>query len=352
MAYPDYTSTRAPDFVSALLRIPEQNNQMANLTARTQIDAQRQATNAWLAEVQRAKMQQEIEMAPEEQSRLNKLADSEIEFKKAQAAHFKAVEANVASRARYENLRDAIAAQQYAHQLEDRATQTDFNSDSLALSPEDWASEKGDELRAKYINKFHDPVGAATSFDIFARSNPTYGYALERKNFSPEAMSAYNDQGATFERTEGQRMQDARAVMAEQQAAREAAMKAKAAAEAISEKYQVEEQFKRASEADVKAVQSIVAADRRFNAMPQQQRSELFSKVLNEYMDAPQGKIDPKKLETIFDEVQHPKVEGIPFDPKTGVFMPTTPADVKKLSAAGHKGRKFKTPDGRTGTIP
>lgn len=199
MAYPDFTTSHAPDFVSNILKIPGMYNEMGNANARTAIAQQQAATQRWMAEIEAKKKEQEMANDPAIQDRAERLAQSEINLRTQQSETNKAMLAGNLTAQSFENMEKAARGKQAQDMMEDRELQIKFNSDILhrpdgPMAPDVFATDGGQKLLSDYSTKFHNPNGAFYAYGEFAKSNPEYGAAIERKDhFTEDALTAYKD---------------------------------------------------------------------------------------------------------------------------------------------------------------
>lgn len=203
MAYPDFTTSHAPDFVSNILRIPRDFNDMANANARTQIAQQQQATNQWIAQIQAAKAKLEAEKTaldikndPDVQRRANELADSETAKRTQEIKHGDAtLELELAQR-RFANMMNEANAYTATNKLKDQANQVDLNAaitqanGGQGLTDAEITGDKGDALRDEYAGKFKDPNSAKAAWQQVEQS-PRYANAFQRQTWTQPEVDAY-----------------------------------------------------------------------------------------------------------------------------------------------------------------
>lgn len=192
MAYPDFTTSAAPNFARDILGVVPTFNEMANQNARTQIARQQQATSAWLAEIERARKAQEIAMAPQIQARQEELARSEIAARNQQITASR----NQMNR---EALRDPyiLAAAEKEKSDRDAAESDDkavsaYLSEAQAISPDEFAEGGADTLRSKYLPQLHEPKKLYQAEHEFLAGNETYAHEMAKTKFSSDALDSYN----------------------------------------------------------------------------------------------------------------------------------------------------------------
>lgn len=325
MAYPDFTTSRAPDFVSNMLRIPRDLNDMANANARTQIAQQQAETEKWMAQiraekakVEDEKLRLEIKNDPAIQARADRLADSEIALRNEQAAHSRATLAGDLERQRWLNVKGAVEAAQTAKTIQDDTTETELHADLLStnggqpIAPDTWASDEGRQsLESKYNKKFNDPNRFASAYTKFGMSNPEYVNAAERRTFNEDALATYKEMVEVNKQPEGQAMAAARDVMAQQKATQDA--RAKVIVE--QEKARAQEQAREdlllqqpMSEPERKRAEDLARKDKRYGGLPDQTKSSIVNAFQNEVIKsrATQGNIPAETVEAIWEEHKTP----------------------------------------------
>lgn len=214
MAYPDYTSSHAPDFVGNILRIPGMYNEMQNNNARTALAQQQAATQRWMAEINARKAEQEIANEPREQDRKDLLAKSEVTLREAQA---KEIPGRVTAQG-YNNMLAQIHLDQAKKQQGDQDLATKMAGEFQTLEPIEFAGEKGQEIIKKYTPLFHDPFAPATIYKNFAVNRSQYSDAVERNSWDDDTLAIWKDASDVQKLDPPQAMSIARQSWADKQA--------------------------------------------------------------------------------------------------------------------------------------
>lgn len=219
MTYPDFTTSAAPDFVSRLLRIPGDLNNMANANARTQIAQQEQATRKWMAQINAEKAAQEMAYAPAEEARKQLLAEAELKLRKNQGVEIK----GRMTEQSFNNMTAEIKLDQIKKAEQDRnVTRVEMEKRLAGLQPYEFAGPEGEAIIGEFSSKFNNPLAAHDTYKNFAASRQTYANAVERNNFDDDTLKVYKEAVDVEKLDEPVAMARARQVQAEIAARREA----------------------------------------------------------------------------------------------------------------------------------
>lgn len=281
MAYPDYTTSHAPDFVGTILRIPGMYNEMQNNNARTALAQQQAATQRWMAEINARKAEQEIANEPREQDRKDALAQAEVNLRKEQLTE---IPGKITAQG-YNNMLNQIHLDQARKQQADQELATQMAGDLQKLQPYEYAGEEGQEVIKKYTPLFHDPFAPATIYKNFAVNRSRYADAVERNSWDEDTVAAWKDASDVQKLDDPQAMAIARdqhnLKLAKQAAAKQAEIE-RVKAEAYGQRPSL-------TAPEQKAVDAMLGKPPKFvkaGDLTQAQRAQIEAKLANEVLNA------------------------------------------------------------------